>query len=67
VLPEDQWWFNLVTQKVEQGLGAPNVERLGPYDTEAEAAGVLERMHARNEAWDREEHDSYAAQDEDED
>lgn|GEM_PF-1154804 len=66
MLAEDQWWFNLATQKVEQGLGAPNVERLGPYETEAEAAGVLDRMHARNEAWDREEHDSNIARDDDE-
>ncbi len=66
MLAEDQWWFNLATQKVEQGLGAPNVERLGPYDTEAEAAGVLERMRARNEAWDREEHDSNISRDDDE-
>ena len=49
---DDEWWFNLVTQHVEQGLGAPNAQRLGPYETEAEAAGALERMRERNEAWD---------------
>jgi hypothetical protein len=51
------WWFNLRTQQVEQGQGDPNAERLGPYATEAEAAGVLERMRARNEAFDREDDD----------
>ena len=51
------WWFNLRTQKVEQGLGDPNAERLGPYGTEAEAAGVLERMRVRNEAFDKEDDD----------
>ena len=49
---DDQWWFNLRTQEVEQGLGDPNSERLGPYATEQEARDVLARMHARNEAWD---------------
>ncbi len=55
VSADDQWWFNLRTQKVEQGLGDPNSERLGPYASEEEAAGVLERMRARNEEWDSEE------------
>ena len=49
---DDQWWFNLRTQEVEQGLGDPNSERLGPYATEQEARDVLTRMHARNEEWD---------------
>jgi hypothetical protein len=51
------WWFNLRTQKVEQGLGDPNAERLGPYSSEAEAAGALDRMRARNEAFDKEDDD----------
>ena len=51
------WWFNLRTQKVEQGLGDPNAERLGPYDSQAEAAGVLQRMQARNETMDAEDDD----------
>lgn len=46
------WWFNLRTQQVEQGQGDPNSERLGPYETQAEAAGVLERMRKRNEELD---------------
>ncbi|HEY7858232.1 MAG: SPOR domain-containing protein [Actinomycetales bacterium] len=52
---DGQWWFNLRTQKVEQGQGDPNSERLGPYDTRAEAEGVLERMRKRNEAFDEQE------------
>jgi hypothetical protein len=51
------WWFNLRTQKVEQGLGDPNAERLGPYATEAEAVGVLDRMAKCNEAMDAEDDD----------
>ena len=53
MLPEDEWWFNLRTQKVEQGPGDPNSERFGPYATEEEARGVLDRVHARNEEWDQ--------------
>ena len=51
---DDKWWFNLTTQSVEKGPGAGNVDRLGPYDSEAEAAGALSRMHARTEAADSE-------------
>ncbi len=51
-MSEGEWWFNLRTQRVEQGLGDPNSERLGPYATEAEAAGVIGRMKERNEALD---------------
>jgi hypothetical protein len=47
------WWFNLRTQRVEQGQGDPNSERLGPYATEAEAAAVLDRMRRRNESFDK--------------
>jgi hypothetical protein len=49
-----QWWFNLKTQRVEEGLGDPNSERLGPYDSREEAEGVLERMRVRNEQFDSE-------------
>jgi hypothetical protein len=49
---DGDWWFNLRTQQVEQGQGDPNAERLGPYATREEAEGVLERMKARNEAFD---------------
>jgi hypothetical protein len=51
---EDLWWYNLRTQKVEQGPGDPNSERMGPYATRAEAESALERAHARTEAWDAE-------------
>jgi hypothetical protein len=48
----EQWWFNLKTQSVDEGAGDPNSERLGPYATRAEAEGVLDRMKARNDAFD---------------
>jgi hypothetical protein len=52
-----QWWFNLKTQTVEEGEGDPNSERLGPYETRAEATGVLDRVRTRNEAIDTAEED----------
>jgi hypothetical protein len=56
-LDDDQWWFNLRTQQVEQGLGDPNTERLGPYATREEAEGVLERMHRRTAEFDAQDDD----------
>jgi hypothetical protein len=51
---EDLWWYNLRTQRVEQGPGDPNSERMGPYASRAEAETALERARSRNEAWDAE-------------
>jgi hypothetical protein len=48
----EQWWFNLKTQQVEQGLGEGNLDRLGPYASRSEAEGALERMHSRTDAQD---------------
>lgn len=59
---DNQWWWSLRLGRVEHGPGEPNAERLGPYATEAEAAGALERARARNEAW---EHDPTWSDDED--
>ena len=46
------WYYCLVHQRVEPELGCANAERLGPYDTEAEAAHALELAKDRNEAFD---------------
>jgi len=42
-----QWWWCLEHQRVEQDAGCANMARLGPYATEAEAAGAPERTRAR--------------------
>lgn len=55
---DDQWWFNLRTLQVEQGPGAPNAERMGPYASRQEADEALERARARTEAWDSEDEES---------
>ncbi len=46
------YWYCLKHHTVEPTEGCPNKERLGPYDTETEAAGALEKAAARTEAWD---------------
>ena len=38
--------------RVEGQDGCDYKDRLGPYDTEAEAARALEKVKERNEAWD---------------
>lgn len=50
-----QWWYSLKHMRVEHGAGDPNSERLGPYDTEAEASRALETARKRNEQWDNDE------------
>lgn len=47
----DFWWC-LTHARVEPGPGCPNKERLGPYATEQQAAGALDRTHARTEEQD---------------
>jgi hypothetical protein len=46
------WWWCLEHNRVEQGPGCANMARLGPYASEQEAAGALDRTPARTEAED---------------
>ncbi len=47
-----RWWYCLKHNRVEQGPGCPDKDRLGPYRTEQEAARALETVRRRNEEWD---------------
>ncbi len=47
-----QFWYCLTHQSVETGDGCPNKERLGPYETAAEAASAISRAAERSEQWD---------------
>jgi len=49
------WYYCLVHKAVEPEAGCANAERMGPYDTEAEAGAALEKAHDRNEAFDADE------------
>ncbi|WP_435769453.1 hypothetical protein [Nocardioides sp. SYSU DS0651] len=46
------FWFCLKHHAVEGDAGCPSKDRLGPYETEAEAARALEKAAERTEAWD---------------
>ena len=47
-----KYWFCLKHHAVEGPDGCDYKDRLGPYETEAEAARALEKVKERNEAWD---------------
>jgi hypothetical protein len=51
-MSDPDWWWCLTHGRVERGPGCANQERLGPYATEAEAAGALDRARARTAAED---------------
>jgi hypothetical protein len=46
------FWFCLKHHVVEGTEGCPNKDRLGPYETDGEAARALEIAAHRTEAWD---------------
>ncbi len=47
-----EYWYCLTHHEVEGREGCKNADRLGPYDTEAEAERALEKVQERNEEWD---------------
>lgn len=48
----EQYWFCLEHHTVEGAAGCKAADRLGPYDSPAEASRALEKVAERNEAWD---------------
>jgi hypothetical protein len=46
------WYFCLKHMRVEHGAGCPDRDRMGPYDSENEAANALQHARERNEQWD---------------
>lgn len=49
---DQRWYFCLVHHAVEPEDGCSSADRLGPYETRAEAASALDKAAQRNEAWD---------------
>ncbi|SDR83791.1 hypothetical protein SAMN04488570_0524 [Nocardioides scoriae] len=47
-----QFWYCLKHHAVEGKDGCKAADRLGPYDSEAEASRALEKVEERNESWD---------------
>ena len=55
--PGTQYWWSLTHQRVEEGPGSPNAERMGPYATYEEAATAIERAKRRTAREDAEDED----------
>lgn len=54
---KDTFWFCLDHHRVESFPESDSGNRLGPYDTAQEAAGVLDRIAAREKRWQQEDED----------
>jgi hypothetical protein len=50
-----KYWFNTKTKKVEQGLKSSSLDRIGPFDTERDAANAEEIVRSRANQWLEEE------------
>ena len=47
-----KYWYCVKHHAVEGPDGCAPIDRLGPYDTEDEAAHALEKAEQRNQEWD---------------
>ncbi len=47
----DKYWYNLKTGQVERGFESPVVDRVGPFDSEEEAAKAPELIRERSRQW----------------
>jgi hypothetical protein len=50
-----KYWFNTKTKKVEFGLKSSSLDRIGPFDSEQEAARAEEIVKLRASEWLEEE------------
>jgi hypothetical protein len=49
-----KYWYCVKHRAVETGPGiCPPIDRLGPFDSEADAQRALEKARERNEEWDK--------------
>jgi hypothetical protein len=51
----EKFWYNIRTGDVERGMVSPGVDRVGPFDTENEAANALDLLRERSRKWEEEE------------
>jgi hypothetical protein len=57
VSEQQKYWFNLKSKQVEFGLKSSSLDRIGPFETEAEARNAEELVRSRSEAWAKQESD----------
>ncbi|TFD06418.1 SPOR domain-containing protein [Cryobacterium sandaracinum] len=50
-----QFWYNMRTGAVEQGMQSPSADRVGPFATREEAVHALEKLRANSAKWAAEE------------
>lgn len=52
---DHKYWYNSETGEVEFGMISPSIDRIGPFDTEAEARRAPKVVEERSRAWAEEE------------
>ncbi|SEQ98098.1 hypothetical protein SAMN05444745_11512 [Arthrobacter sp. OV608] len=52
-----EYWYNIKTHEVEEDRLSDWSQLIGPYKTREEAEHALEKVRARNEAWDKQDDD----------
>ncbi len=55
--PMPEYWYNVNTHEIEEDAMSDWSQLIGPYKTREEAEHALEKVKARNEAWDKDEDD----------
>jgi hypothetical protein len=48
-----EYWYNVNTHEVEEDAMSDWSQLIGPYKTRQEAEHALEKVKARNEAWEK--------------
>jgi hypothetical protein len=51
--PMTEYWYNVNTHEVEEDAMSDWSQLIGPYKTREEAEHALEKVKARNEAWEK--------------
>jgi hypothetical protein len=49
---DEQYWYCLNHKTVETREGCKNADRLGPYESYADASRALDKVEERNEEWE---------------
>jgi hypothetical protein len=52
-----EYWYNVNTHEVEEDAMSDWSQLIGPYKTREEAEHALEKVRARNEAWEKDDED----------
>ena len=52
-----QFWYNVKTHEVEEDAQSDWTQLIGPYETREEAEQALEKVRARNDAWEAQDED----------